>query len=132
VFLSKRNSVGCGCHGLPTEIGREKNLIELGHTLLLADDIGPNREDGTKCLPEYLLGDGAHHQFPGAGATMSANHNQVNVMFADKLGEYVPDIAYPEKRFVRYAPELRLQTGVYFLFAIVPLVEYELASFPAQ
>src|SRR5271166_670654 len=94
VFLSKRNSIRRGCHGLLAEIGREKNLIELGHALLLADDIGPNREDRTSSPPEYLFGDGAHHQFPGPGATMSTNHDQVDVMFADKLGEHVPDIAY--------------------------------------
>src|ERR1019366_8715133 len=95
VLVSKSDGIGCGCQGLLTEIGREKNLMELGHTRLRVRDIGPNRENRARSLPEDLLGDGAHEQLPGARTAMSAYHQQINVMLADKPAEHFPDIAYP-------------------------------------
>jgi hypothetical protein len=118
VFLSKRNGIRRGCQRLLTEIGREKNLIELGHTLLLAHDLGPNREDRARSLPEYLLGDGSHEQLPGAGMAATANHKQINVMLADKPAEHVPDVAYPTQCLVRYSSELLLKTRYRFLLQL--------------
>src|SRR5208282_3810496 len=110
VFLSKRNGIRRGRHGFLTEIGCEKNLIELGYTPLLVHNIGPNREDRTRSLAEDLLGDGAHEQLTGAGTAMTADHKQINVMLADKPAEHVPDIAHSGQCLVRYSAKLFLKT----------------------
>ena len=60
---------------------------------------------------------------------MRANHNQIHVMFADKPGQHLPDIAYTEEYLVRYSLKLLLKARCDFLLQLFLLLNVSRPAF---
>src|SRR5205807_844804 len=62
----------------------------------LAGYIRADAYNRTRSAPENFLGDGTHDQFANATASMTTEHEQINVMSFDDLGECMRDL--PSRR----------------------------------
>ena len=60
---------------------------------------------------------------------MRANHNQINVMFADKPGEHLPDIAYTEEYLVLHSSKLFVKTRCHFFLQLFLLLNMDRPGF---
>ena len=83
MLMSQRDGIGGSRGSLFAKIGGEKNVIELGYTAFLIHDLGPNREDGATSLAKYRFCDRPHEQLAGAGASMTANDDKVDIVLDD-------------------------------------------------
>src|SRR5579863_4459705 len=109
VFLGERNGIGCCRPRLGREIRSEEYVVEPRGVMRAA---AYTRTDGKyrhRRTAEDFFGDGTEQKFLGAGATVRAEHDKVNVAVFDRLLDCWPD---PNSslydRFVLQAGKLRL------------------------
>ena len=111
MFMRQRYGIGSSGFRFDAKIGCKQNVIELGSILSRMYGLGPHRENRTRGLTKYLLGDGTHEQFLSARSAMSAHHKEIDVVFDHNVAELFPYLADYAQGSVRHRFQLPFKTG---------------------